>query len=55
MLRTEPVGLTRIKLIAMRDGEDNERSARNRLICRDEYSRQLCVPLVAYVEFSSQV
>jgi len=34
---------------------DDERSALNREICRDEHSRQLLVWLVAYEEFSSQV
>ena len=55
MLETEPVGLMRMKLIAMRD---DERSALNRdvlRICRDEHSRQLLVWLVTYEEFSSQV
>jgi len=34
---------------------DDKMSALNKEMCRDEYSRQLRVWLVAYEEFSSQV
>jgi len=50
VLRTEPIGITRMKLMAIVIKVGKRKSTMNSWICRDENSRQLHV---TYAEISS--